>query len=186
MIHVRPKFTKKDFVSIREYNRAKLDVHRAMGIEWHTKMLPQHFMPDAPKKYNHTPRSPAYLKRKRKMYERRWKTKSGQYVVGSGNTDNVFTGAMRDQLMRASTIRPYPRRVTIAMTGPRYVTMKVFTGDRAVARARGWRYGQNKRFSARAGQQPDKRREITATTREERDRLADVADTILEQKAAGW
>jgi hypothetical protein len=186
MIGIRPQTTAKDFVSQRAFKKAMYSAHEAVGIRWHQKMLPQHFMPDAAQKYGHKKRTPPYLKRKRRMYEKRIKTREGKYVVGSGNTDNVFTGRMREMLLRKSSIRPYPGRVTVSMTGPRYVTMKTFTGNRALAAAQGWKYGKNKRFSATAGQQPDKYKEVTATTREERDELAAVADKVLEQKAAGW
>lgn len=187
MIHIKPSITARDFVDEREFLEAMYDAHSAMGVEWHTRMLPWHWMPGAAEKYGHAPRSPAYLKRKRLMYERRWRDRTTQkYVQGSGTTDNLYTGLMREQLSRASTIRASRKRVTITMTGPRYITMKTFDGPRHRAVREGWTYGKGKKFSATAGKQPDKAKEIAATTREERERLAVVADRKLEEKAAGW
>lgn len=186
MIHIKPKLTAKDFVSEREWNRAKIDCHQAIGKKWHTDMLDKHFHADAPSKYKHAPRSANYLKWKRIKAAKQRRLPGGGTVQRGGRIDNVYSGEMEKSLKRVGVIRAYPSRATLTMSGPRYMTMRVFTGDRADAVSKGWTYGKGKKFSQRAGKQPDKVKEITTTTEAERNELAAVADKQLERHAAGW
>lgn len=161
MIHIMPKMSDKEFTSRRAYTRAMTKAHEEVGKEWHTNMLPQHFTKEAAGKYKHKKRGTKYLKWKRKKWESRRPLKNGKYVKQGGEVDNVLSGDMKEMLMRVGVIRAFPTRTTVSMTGPRYVTMR--------------NYKMN---------QPDKGQEIETTTREERERLADVADRSLEEAAA--
>lgn len=184
MFHIRAKTTVTDFPSKRAYTKAMREAHQAQGIYYHTELVPGHFKVGASDKYAYARRSSKYLERKRRMWERRSRLPNGQYVEGSGLTDLVLSGDMRDQVTKKSVIRPYPTRVTIAMDGPRYMVMKTFDGDVERAVREGWGYGKGRRkkFSkSRSGVQPDKQKEIQATTRQERDDLAAIADKILQQ-----
>ena len=190
MIHIKASMSDKDFVNVREYKKAMLDVHDAIGKKWHADMLPRHFYRGARQQYGHKQRSMAYVEKKKRMAARRQRIKGADGQVGfvqrGGEVDNVFTGNLEKMLKRVSVIRAYPSRVTVNMTGPRYVTMRAFQGNRAEAVAKGWKYGKGKAISATAGQQPDKIKELTATTEQERRELAEIADKTLERAAAGW
>ena len=139
----------------RAWNECTREGNREMAIKWHKDMLPDHFTRGAPAKYKHKTRSPIYLKKKRKSRK----------ALYGGNIDNVFTGDMERQLKKMATVRTFPSRVTLTMTGPRYMTMRVFAGDRS----KGYRYGKNRErtISRTAGQQPDKVAEVTTITPEQ-------------------
>jgi len=126
-------------------------------------MLPDHFKKSTQGKYGYAKRSPKYLARKKKRWASRRPLKNGQYIEGSGETDNVLTGDMRDMLTRSNIVRAFPTRVSVNMEGPRYMTMRVYKAN-----------------------QPDKLKEISTTTQQERELLAKVMDRSLEQSAAGW
>ena len=136
----------------RAWKECTREGNRVMALKWHTEMLPDHFTRGAPAKYKHQPRSPVYLKKKRK----------NKKALYGGNVDNVYSGDMERQLKKIATVKPFPDRVTLKMVGPRYMTMRVFTGDRS----RGFRYGKNRKqtISKSAGQQPDKVAEVTTIT----------------------
>lgn len=186
MIHISPKMSAKDFVSERQWNKAKLGAHDAIGKKWHSEMLPSHFHKGAPEKYGHAKRSSSYLKRKRIMAAKQKRLPGGGTVQRGGQIDNVYSGDMERSLKRVGVIRAYPSRATVTMSGPRYMTMRVFEGNRADAVTKGWTYGKGKTFSQRAGKQPDKVKEITTTTEQERKILAEAADVVFERHAAGW
>lgn len=190
MIHIKITTSDKDFVSVREYKKAMVEVHDAMGKKWHADMLPRHFHRGARQQYGHKPRSKGYIEKKRRMAARRQQIRGvdgqGGYVQRGGEVDNVFSGNLEKMLKRVSTIRAFPSRVTVNMTGPRYVTMRAFQGNRSEAVAKGWKYGKGKAISLTAGQQPDKIKELTATTEQERRELAEIADKTLQRAAAGW
>ena len=152
----------KSFVSEREYTRAMSAVHQAVGIEWQSKMLPLHFKKSAQAKYAYKPRTSKYLEWKKKKWKQRRPMKNGQYVEGSGETDLVLSGDMRDMMLGPAVIRAFPTRVSINLTGPRYMTMRTNSN------------------------QPDKLLEVATTTERERVELAKVAETAFERMAAGW
>ncbi len=185
MSHISVKMSAKDFVSERQWGKAKLASHDAIGKKWHSDMLDEHFHRGAAEKYGHAKRSSAYLKWKRIKAAKQQKLRGGGTVQRGGVVDNVYSGEMERTLKRVGVIRAYPNRATVTMTGPRYMTMRVMD-NKAEAVANGWTYGKGKKFSQRAGKQPDKVKELTTTTEAERKELAEVADKIIERHAAGW
>lgn len=108
-----------------------------IGHYWYKNFFPEHFTVQAKHKYNHRPRSKKYLEQKQKLARR------GIAAMG-GAVDNVFTGDMARQLLSGAIIRGFPTRATVTMRGPSYM-----------------------RINFRSGNQPNKKRELVALTREE-------------------
>lgn len=160
MIHIKPKIDARYFVSQRAWMRAMEKANQRVGEIFHTEMLPERFKKGAAQKYGYKPRSPKYLAWKLKKFKSRRPMRNGQYVEGSGVTDNVLSGDMRDQMTRAGVIRSFPTRVSVTMNGPRYMTMRT------------------------RGSQPDKLNEVFTTTEGERQRLAAEMEKVLEREAA--
>lgn len=185
-IHVSVKTKSGDFIDQKAYKRAQVKAHDAMGKHWHTEQLSSHFKRNAAQQYQHAPRSKGYLKRKKIYAAKQVKLPQGGTVQRGGEVDNVYSGSMEKMLQRVGVIRAAQTKVSVNMQGPRYMTMQVFDGDRQRAIREGWKYGRGKSFSQRAGRQPDKLKEISTTTRNEREELAEIADKILEREAAGW
>lgn len=133
-------------VALRAWRRDISKVaNTEVGEYWHKKYLKGHFKPGAAEKYGYRARSAAYLRRKKRQAEKGAITKvSGQIV------DNVFTGKMRAAVLRGHTTRGYPTRVTITVTGPKYLTTRFYKVD-----------------------QPNKPAEIMAITAEEERDLAE-------------
>lgn len=163
MIHIRPSIDASHFVTVRKFRAAATVANSELGREWHSTMLPDHFKKGTQDKYGYAKRKPRYVAWKKKKWASRRPLKNGQYVEGSGETDNVLTGDMRDTLTRGNIVRAFPTRVSVNMEGPRYMTMRVYKSN-----------------------QPDKLKEISTTTQQERELLAKVMDRSLEQSAAGW
>lgn len=128
--------------TVRQWRDLLKASHADMGQHWHQKMLPRHFEPGARERYGYKPRTRKYAIRKNRDYTR------GKATAAS-NVDLVYTGFLRRSLSTVATIRAFPTRVTIQMTGPRYVTMRVHNSN-----------------------QPDKAAEVTAVTRDEADELS--------------
>ena len=151
LIHTR---IKGDFFSKRAWTRAMKAAHEHLGAYWHKFMLPRHFRTDAREKYNHEPRTFAYLRRKEGLGYR----KSGK-VKYAGKIDNVYSGLMEETLKGQGTVRAFPSRVTINMQGPRYITMRPHESN-----------------------QPDKAAEILRCTSEEDLEMARVFDAELQKQ----
>lgn len=160
--------------------------HQEVGDVWHKEILPEHFKPGARAKYRHRLRRLRYDRRKSQRIGRAWAPSNPVVVEGPQPTDNILSGAMQRELKRQRTVRAFPTRVTVTMFGPRYMTMRAFTGDAARAVQEGWTYGRGREFSKRySGNQPDKRKEITTVTIAERRRLAAVLEkSVADQLAA--
>lgn len=152
-------------VAKRRWNEWCRAAYLKMAKWWYDNILPLHFTKQAPTRYSHKPRSAKYLRHKRK------KAAQGKVKYG-GLIDNVYTGAMEEMLRSVAEIRAYPTRAVLSMTGPRYMTMTPFTGDRS----KGYRYGKNRSqvISKTAGQQPDKVAEITRVTADEAQILSNI------------
>lgn len=162
------------------------NAHSDVGDWWHEVILPEHFAPGARAKYRHRLRRLRYDRRKSDRAGRPWSDQNPGIVQGPQPTDNLLTGAMQRELQRQRTVRAFPTRVTITMYGPRYMSMRTFSGDVGRAVKEGWAYGKNQSFTKRySGHQPDKRKEITTVTQEELRRLSQVLrDSVVEQLAA--
>jgi hypothetical protein len=165
---------------LRDAWRDMLRESHAEAVRYfHHHLLPKHFRPDARWRYHYERRSWGYLKQKRAAAAKGRPFRKGQApVVGGGITDLVLTGFMQQMLQSAAVVRAYPTRATITMVGPRYMTMRTFQGDRTA----GYKYGKGQRIRQHVGQQPDKRRELTAITHEERREVAAVMDKTLQDK----
>lgn len=127
------------------------EAHRVQATEWHERMLPKHFQGGAAARYAYQTRKPKYLKYKRMAAVGKGPYRKRGPVLFGGLVDNVYSGLLRDTLSNFASIRPYPTRVTVRMSGPRYITMRPYLSG-----------------------QPDKAREVTAVTPDEQQELDDV------------
>lgn len=154
----------------------------AVADYWHEKILPRHFTSEARAKYRHQLRGFGYEKRKEAAGRAGKPLSQGQApVMLGGRVDNVLTGAMMKMLQGRELIRAFPTRVNLTMSGPRYMTMRTFAGDRAEAARKGWTYGHGAKFNPLAGQQPDKVKEIGTMLRSEQQELAEVVDASVQK-----
>lgn len=131
-----PRGMAKAFAEARE--KAMADV----GRHWHGQMLPKHFEESAFARYKYEPRSPRYVKRKERKYGHR--------------RPLVFTGTLMRTVLGAAQIRATSRRVTVRMSGPRWLAGYIA-------------------FRGRAGRGPDKRKELTMILKNEGAELATIA-----------
>lgn len=166
------RFEQPPEVSQRAWKRIMREALHAMAMKWHQEILPKHFTREAPQRYGHQARSSKYLRKKHMAA--RWGEKRGPtrvYAKYGGNIDNVFSGELEQRVKALAAIRATATKVTLKMTGPRYMTMRRFMGDRERAVAEGWTYGKGVRFRPRRleapGLQPDKVKEITTVVQEE-------------------
>jgi|ERR1051326_609070 hypothetical protein len=108
------------------FERAWKELTRAgfseMGEHWHRVMLPRHFEAHARERYGYKPRTKRYAIRKNMAYAK------GKAVAAS-NVDLVFTGLLRQSMQSVGTVRAFPTRATVSMTGPRYITMRPYQSD---------------------------------------------------------
>lgn len=95
----------------RKYTRAAKEAFAEMGALWHDKILPLHFERGAKHRYDYAPRTQKYRARR---------ARKGV----AGDTDMVFTGAMRDQMERFATIKAFPTRATVNVQAPSYMTLR--------------------------------------------------------------
>jgi len=171
-------------MSARKWGQFQKTSLHEMASKWHKEYLPRHFTRDAPQKYKHQARKDKYLNRKRrasKYGEKRGDTRV--YPKYGGMIDNVYTGEMESRLRSIGVISSTPTRASLKMTGPRYMTMRVFQGSRKEAFRKGWTYGKGQRFNPAAGTQPDKVREITTQTPEE---LHELVVFLNERQLTRW
>ncbi|MBW3538772.1 MAG: hypothetical protein KY476_00730 [Planctomycetes bacterium] len=129
-------------ISIRVWRDSMRQAHEEMGALWHSKMLPRHFTRGAASRYGYQPRTRKWQQKKAALYAR------GKAV--KRNTDLVFTGFLQETLTNFGSVRAFPTRVTIQMTGPRYIT-----------------------FRPHASNQPDKHSEVTRVTDDEARELSE-------------
>lgn len=108
---------------------------------WHTKILPQHFMPHAAAKYGYKRRSGRWVKRKAAL------AKHG-VGVGDGRQDLVFRGMLKQHVTTMATIRASATRATLSMRGRAFVQINL-----------------------KSSKQPDYRTEITKHSPDETARL---------------
>lgn len=139
-------------VTVRAWPKMKTEAHKKAGSYWHKHFFPRHFRYDAKRKYGHQTRRRGYLIRKQRMAAK------GK-ALSPGTVDNVLTGAMKEALSSSLTIRAFPARATVSMIGPKYALMRPYKSS-----------------------QPNKGAEMTATTEEEREKLAQVLQTEMERQ----
>ena len=142
--------------SIRAWKRIMTKAHSEQGDYWHSKILPRSFTRSARARRKHKQRTGKYLKFKQAMARRGARLRGGGTVQKSGRVDNVFSGEMAQRLQAVGTVRAFPSRVSISMTGPRYITMRPFKSN-----------------------QPDKAAEITSVTSDEASKLARIMEVSI-------
>jgi len=136
------QFDRGHQVSKRAHIEAMREAHRAAGELWHAKMLPKHFTAQAKATYQHQARKPKYIERKKRM------ALAGKVLL-SGVIDNVLHGLTEDALKGFVSVKAFPTRFTLRMSGPSYLSMRPYKSG-----------------------QPDKAAEITRITATEKKELA--------------
>lgn len=109
-----------------------------VGDYWFRNFLKRHFTAQAKYTYKHKPRSSKYRRNKERLASR------GKVAMG-GQVDNVFSGAAMQQITSQAIIRGFPTRVKVVMLAPPYFRIRFKAGS----------------------SQPNKKREIVATTDDE-------------------
>jgi hypothetical protein len=112
---------------------------------WHRTMLPKHFRASATSEYQYRRRSKKHLRQKRKR-------------VGH-EIPLVYSGDMKRMLTRRSKVGGTAKRVSVTMSGPRYLYMR----------------RKNTRM-------PDMAGEITSTTKAEERKLMSHLDRRVERR----
>jgi len=117
MILMGCKIRVKPSIGVKRLNQITKKAFSDVGAYWHDQMLPDAFAPGAVYRHEHQPRS------------RKWKNKKlrlASHGIGEeGGTRNlVFTGMTRRSVKEYATIRAFPRRATVNMVGPRYISMQ--------------------------------------------------------------
>jgi hypothetical protein len=140
----------------RAYGKAIKAGLQAEGEYWRDKQLPQHFTPGAKGRYHHQARTTKYLIRKMAM------ARIGK-VQDGGLIDNVYTGLLREFMLTTGQVRATSKHVAISMAGPKYISM----------------VPKNTR-------QPDKAKEITATTDDDRYDLLNILNDRIEAEIRNW
>lgn len=120
------------------------------GKLWHEEILPGHFTIKGASLYGYQARSKAYMLRKAKK-------KHNQLPL-------VWSGTLRDQLLRSAVITATDKQVKVTMGGPK------------------WLMGYLA-FRGRARTGPDKKAEITKLVKPELDRFGDL---IMERLQEIW
>lgn len=160
-LKVTNDFLRPDGFGKRRWDKVKTAAHADAAEYWHKTCLPRHFRPGNRARYNLRPRSQKYQRRKEWLATQSRVMQGRGAVQQGGKVDLVFTGAMARQLIQANTIRAYPTRATLAMFGPRYVTMRVHTSN-----------------------QPDKAAEITQVRQDEAEQIAKKMDKRVEKEVS--
>ena len=94
--------------------------HLAMGQKWAGSLLREHFEAGAAIAFGHAPRSRGWLTRKRIL------AAMGKADPAAATTDLVFTGRLRDTLLRTAPhlVIATARSTTIRLIGPPYFTLR--------------------------------------------------------------
>ncbi len=133
--------------------------YRAVGLYWVQHFLPRHFMPGAASKYHYEYRSQAYLMRKHgRPSGASRKDMASNLRQLDDQTPLVLTGRMKQDVLSQNVVRGFPTRATVYLYGPAYMNAKLGAG-----------FASRKDFSRR---QPDKAKEMTTVTSDEREILA--------------
>lgn len=153
-----------EFRGVTDLGRRRRDaissqVLGAVAGHWHKEILPKHFSAAAYHRYGHKQRSREWRARKRAAAKRGFVIVDRVRMAvdpAAGEADLVFTGALKNMLMRPQVVRIFPSRAVLRMVGPRYMT-----------------------FRPRTASQPDKHAEITTVRRDEEKTLDRIAKEKL-------
>lgn len=120
MILIKTEITEdKPFdVTVRAWPKMKAAAHHKAAAYWRQHFFPKHFQSSARTRYGYQARGRGYLIKKQRM--------AAKGLIPSPPTDEVFTGAMKQSLLASATIRSYPTRAAVTMTGPRYALMRPY------------------------------------------------------------
>lgn len=114
-------FEKRPFdVTVRNFSKFTKRAFAAGGALWHRRFLKDHFRQDAAQKYKHQPRTEKYLKQKKA------KAKKSLGVKRGGTVDNVYSGTLEQSIKGFAVLQAFPKRVTVRMSGPRYLSMRPY------------------------------------------------------------
>jgi hypothetical protein len=156
VIPIRIQFqeTRPPETTVRAWREIRRTAIAEAAHHWHREMLPGHFAPNARARYRYQSRTGRYMQRKRQLAQR-------GIVREGGSSDLVFSGLLRDTVTRFATIRHFPTRATLQMTGPRYITMR-----------------------PRASGRPHLAAEVTTVLKGESDQLARIVEKSLQEQLA--
>jgi hypothetical protein len=160
-------------VTIRKWREMTTAVFAKIGEHWKQKNLPDHFTPDAEVRYGYQPRSVAYAIGKRDRFKN-----------GKGNPDArrlgpialVFSGRMFREVTRNASVRAFPSRVTIRLTGPHYISGTRGTGINVDKRMR-WNAKRQKMVMTNT--RPNMGKELLSDTPAQRLEMAVMIDEGL-------
>lgn len=160
-------------VTIRKWREMTTAVFAAIGEHWKQKNLPDHFTPDAELRYGYQPRSLRYTIRKRDRLKK-----------GRGNADArrlgpiplVYSGRMFREVTRNVSIRAFPSRVTIRLTGPNYISGASGQGINVDKRMR---WNPKKRKMVMTNTRPNMGKELLSDTPGQRFEIAMMIDEGL-------
>lgn len=117
--HVRILETRPPEVTVRRWRDIRHGTMREMGLEWHSDMLPQHFLPNAQNVYHFRRRTRAWQQRKQQAAKR---GKQGTRTVDprAGTDFLTFTGTLRRNVLQVAEIRTFETRFKLTMAGTPY------------------------------------------------------------------
>lgn len=150
----------RDRARIRGLGRRMRGFYKQVLIDvawfWHRHILRKHFTSGARAEYGYKPRTPRYVK---------WKRKHG---VGQGKfIDLWLSGASRRQLMSGATVSATAGKAKLTMRAPWY-----FRNPNGQIQNR-----RNKKFSSKV--QPNKPREVTAMSARDKQSMRRYASARL-------
>ncbi len=126
--------------------------YEAGGDHWARYILPEHFRPQAARRYGHQPRKRRTIRRKLAA------ARVGAAILG-GRVDNVFSGLMMRAVLANQRITSTRSSAEVRITGPRYL------------------YQHDKRRN-----QPQKARELTTVLASEARAIARTVDREYHQQ----
>lgn len=107
-VHMVENGSPAQVFSKRKIARAHKGSNAAVGNFWANRLLPGHFTAAAKRRYGYHPRGAKYEQLKQKIV---------------GHRDPlVLSGDMRDMILSSKQVRAFPKRVTVRINGPRYLS----------------------------------------------------------------
>lgn len=158
--------TKPPDIGKRKWEQCTKAGHLAQALHWQKTFLPRHFTPEASVRYNHQRRKEKYRKRKERAGASGRRVRHEGRLVQiqrGGLVDNVYSGDLERMMRNPGTIRPFPNRATLTMSGPRYITMRPYKSG-----------------------QPNKAKELTARSTDENDALTEILRFETHKRYAAW
>jgi len=117
MILMGCKIRVKPSIGVKRLNQITKKAFSDVGAYWHDRQLLDAFAPGAAYRHQHQPRS-------RKWQQKKIRLAAVGHCAEGGTRDLVFSGMTRRSVQEYATIRAFPRRATVNMVGPRYISMQ--------------------------------------------------------------